>query len=441
VSGSQRGTAPIDRDEVLKVLTFSLGVGETMLESSVATSDVEDALRRLTAAYGLPRCEVSVTLNVITLCLLQPGEGPITLVKVVDIGEPRLDRIARLAHLSREVEAGRLDIDAAVRSAEEIRSRPQGLHRSVRLLALVVSAAAWVVFAGGGAVGAAAGAVGALVIELTIVPLSRTRVPVVFAGVLAAAVAVAAPFAFAWAGAPIVLGPAIIGGLYPLLPGGALVASVTDGLSGAPLSSMAKGLQAAVSATATAVGVLATLSLVAHLGISSDALASPTPQWVVGLTSAAAVAGLAVARSMPLEFVLPAAALAGAAWFVSRSIGDVASGLSLGVFVAAGVIGLGAQLLARLQGTSATVYTAVAVFVLVPGVRFYSSMVAFSQGDSSVGVDLLIEALGVSGSIAAGIALGVAIGRSVPAPRPAVRVWQRTRPTRLATTRIGSRRQ
>jgi hypothetical protein len=120
-----------------------------------------------------------------------------------------------------------------------------------------------------------------------------------------------------------VLGPAIIGGLYPLLPGGALVASVTDGLSGAPLSSMAKGLQAAVSATATAVGVLATLSLVAHLGISSEALASPTPPWVVGLTSAAAVAGLAVARSMPLEFVLPAAALAGAAWFTSRSIGDV----------------------------------------------------------------------------------------------------------------------
>ncbi len=425
---------------MLKILTFALAVGETMLESSVATSDVEDALRRLTAAYGLGRCEVSVTLNVITLCLLQQGAGPTTLVKVVDIGEPRLDHIARLAHLSREIEAGRLAIDDAVRAADEIRERPRGVRPSVRILALLVSVWAWVIFAGGGLVGAAAGALGALVIEAAVVPLSRTRVPTVFAGVLAAAVAVAAPSAFAWAGAPVVLGPAIIGGLYPLLPGGVLVASVTDGLSGAPLSSMAKALQAAISATATAVGVLVMLTLVGRLGITSEAVASPTPQWLVVLAGGIAVGGLAIARSMPLEFVLPTVGLGGAALLTSRSIGDVGTGLSLGVFVAAGLIGLGAQLAARLQATSATVYTSVAVFVLVPGVRFYRSMLAFSQGDSSVGVDLLIEALGVSASIAAGIALGVAVGRSVPAPRPAVRVWQRTRPTRLGGSTIGPRR-
>ncbi|MDQ2678026.1 MAG: threonine/serine exporter family protein, partial [Actinomycetota bacterium] len=193
MSEQQRRTAPTERDEVLKILTFALAVGETMLESSVATSDVEDALRRLTAAYGLGRCEVSVTLNVITLCLLQQGAGPTTLVKVVDIGEPRLDHIARLAHLSREIEAGRLAIDDAVRAADEIRERPRGVRPSVRILALLVSVWAWVIFAGGGLVGAAAGALGALVIEAAVVPLSRTRVPTVFAGVLAAAVAVAAP--------------------------------------------------------------------------------------------------------------------------------------------------------------------------------------------------------------------------------------------------------
>ncbi|MDQ2677416.1 MAG: threonine/serine exporter family protein, partial [Actinomycetota bacterium] len=179
---------------------------------------------------------------------------------------------------------------------------------------------------------------------------------------------------------------------------------------------------------------------VGRLGITSDAVASPTPQWLVVLAGGIAVGGLAIARSMPLEFVLPTVGLGCAALLTSRSIGDVGTGLSLGVFVAAGLIGLGAQLAARLQATSATVYTSVAVFVLVPGVRFYRSMLAFSQGDSSVGVDLLIEALGVSASIAAGIALGVAVGRSVPAPRPAVRVWQRTRPPRLGGSTIGPRR-
>ena len=37
----------------------------------------------------------------------------------------------------------------------------------------------------------------------------------------------------------------------------------------------------------------------------------------------------------------------------------------------------------------------------------------------------------------AGIALGVAVGRSVPAPRPAVRVWQRARPPRPVVRRAG----
>ncbi|MHB1138607.1 MAG: threonine/serine exporter family protein, partial [Microthrixaceae bacterium] len=221
------------------------------------------------------------------------------------------------------------------------------------------------------------------------------------------------------------------------LPGGALVASVTDGLSGAPLSSMAKGLQAAISATATAVGVLATLTVVARLGISSETLSTPTPPWLMAAASGLAVAALAVARSMPLDLVLPTAALAVAGWLTSHAIPDVGSGLSAGVFVAAVVIGLGAQVLARLRRTSATVHTSVAVFVLVPGVVFYRSMLAFSQGDSTTGVDLLINALGASGSIAAGIALGVAIGRSVPAPRPAVRVWQRTRTARPVVLRAG----
>lgn len=435
VAGAPATHGSMDRDDVLKVLTFSLSVGESMLESSVATSEVEDVLRRLTTTYGLGHCEVSVTLNVITLCLLQPAEGPITLVKVVDIGEPRLDRIARLSHLCHLVEEGRLDVDEAVRWAESARRTPVGVPRSVRLVALLVSVAAWVLFAGGGVLGAAAGAAGALVIELVVVPLSRTRVPVVFTGMIAAAVAVAAPSAMAWTGTPVLLGPAIIGGLYPLLPGGALVASVTDGLSGAPLSSMAKGLQAAISATATAVGVLATLALSARLEISSDAVAGPAPQWLGLVSGAVAVGALAVARSMPLAFVLPTSLLAAAAWFVSRTIGDASDEMPLGVFVAAGIIGLGAQVLARMQHTSATLYTSVSVFVLVPGVTFYASMLAFSQGASAGGVDLLIRALGISAAIAAGIAAGVAVGRSVPAPRPAVRIWQRARSTPAAPLR------
>ncbi len=418
------GQVAHDRDDVLKVLTFGLAVGESMLESSIATSDVEELLRRLTASFGLGHCEVSITLNVITMCLLHSTEGPITLVKVVDIGEPRLDRVIALEQLGRDVEAGRVDIEEATRQVGRLRTESTGVVRWVRLLALTVSVAAWVVFAGGGLVGAAAGLLGALVIELTVLPLARTKLPVVFVGMLAAFVAVSAPSVFAWLDAPIVLGPAIIGGLYPLLPGGLLVASVSDGLSGAPLSAMAKGLQAAVAATATAVGVLAALDLVARLGITSDAVAGPPPDWLVASSGAIAVAALGVARSMPTALVMSTAGLAAGSWAIARWAGDGAAGLSIGVLAAAGALGLGAQVAARLHRTPAVVFISVAVFVLVPGVTFYLSMLAFSQGNSSSGAELLIRSLGVAASIAAGVGLGSAIGRSVPEPRPRVRVWR-----------------
>lgn len=419
------GVWELQRDHVLKVMTFSLRVGEAMLESSVATSDVEDAVRRLTAAFGLGRCEVSVTLNVVTLSYLHPSlDTPVTLVRVVDLGEPRLDRLVGLDRLSRQVQDGDLDVDAAVRRVDEILATPEP-PRAWRFLAALASVGAWVVFAGGGLPGAAAGVVGAVAIELLAGPLRRSRVPAVFAMMLAAAIVVAAPSAAAWAGVPIVLAPAIIGGLYPLLPGGALVASVTDGLSGAPLSSMAKGLQAVVSATATAVGAIAALSLSDRLGISSDAIGVVPSRWLELGAAGVAVAGLGLARSMPMRHVLPAAAVAMAAWGTSELWVDPNPGISFSNFAAAVVIGLLSQVFARVQHTTPIVFTASAVFVLVPGFTFYSSMVAFAQADTDMGVELLIRALGISAAIAAGIALGVALARSVPAPRPPIAVWRR----------------
>lgn len=416
----------MQRDEVLKVMTFSLRVGEEMLESAVATSDVEDAIRRLTITFGLERCEVSVTLNVITLSYLHPSlDGPITLVKVIDFDDPRFDQLVALDQLTRQVQAGELDIDQATRALREIEHAGPAHPEWVTSVAALVSAAGWVVFAGGGLVGAAAGVLAALVIELVVRPVTRQRLPSYFVVSLSAVCAVSFPMAFAWGGLPIALTPAIVGGLYPLLPGGALVASVTDGLSGAPLSSMAKGLQATVSAAAIALGAFGVLTLSERLGITSDVVATPAPT-IVGLLSAAvAVGSFGVARSLPFRYV-PGTMLVAVVVFGANVIADDPDALlPFATFVAAIVLGLGGQLAARLQHTTATIHTATAVYVLVPGVLTYLSMLAFAQGDADAGLELLTRAVGVAGAIAAGVALGTAAGRSVRTPRPRVVLWRR----------------
>lgn len=417
----------MDRDQVLKAMTLSLRVGELMLESSVAASDVEDAMRRMATSLGLRHTEISVTLNVITLNHLHPSlDGPVTLIKVVDIDEPRLDRLAELEHLARRIEGQEVSIEEASRELDRLDESPTRYSRPVAFAAAVVSAAAWVVFAGGGLVGAAAAVLAALLVTGVVAPLARTRIPTVFATFLTTVVVVAVPHGFAWAGIPIALTPAVAGSLYPLLPGGALVASVTDGLSGAPLSALAKGLQATVVAVAIAAGALTTLGVADQLDITSDALPSPSPALAVGAAAGVAVAGLAVARSMPMRFVAPPAIVGMVAWTVVWFVAGELLHPTLATFTAAVVIGVGSQLVARLLRTTATLFTSTAVYVLVPGITFYLAMVAFAQGSSVMATDLVLDAVRTAGAIAAGIALGLALGRSMPAPRPRMLLWRRS---------------
>ena len=424
------------RDDALKVMTLGLRVGEVMLESSMAVSDVEDAVRRIMTALGLEGCEVSITLDVITLNYLHPSlDAPLTLMRVVRIGEPRLDRIVALEHLSRRMQAGELDLHAASQEIEHFDEVDTRYPRVVTTTGALVSVAAWVLFAGGGVMGAIAGVLAAVVIDVVLAPLGRTRVPAVFATFLSAVVVVTVPYLFAAADLAIALVPAVVGGLYPLLPGGALVASVTDGLSGAPISSLAKGLEAAIAAVAVALGTASALALASELEIVSTAQRPEVGSLLALATGGVAVAGLAVARSMPLRFVPTTAALAMAAWWLSTVLVGEDYERNLATFAAASVIGLGGQLLARLQRTTAIVHTTSAIYVLVPGFTFYVAMAAFAAGDSEAAVPVLIDALSRAAAIAAGVALGVAIGRSVPAPRPRVALWRRTSRRRAGAVR------
>jgi uncharacterized membrane protein YjjP (DUF1212 family) len=418
-------------DQTLKAMTCSLRAGQTMLESSVSVSEVTEVMLRLTRAFGLDRCEVSITLNTITMCNLPgPADEPFTMVKVVDIGDPRLDRLAAVESLTDQVERGELGLERAYLRLREIESAPVPYPAWATFVASLVSVAAWVVFAGGGAVAATSGVIGAVAIAAIVGRVSRSRMPQLVGTFIAAVVVVLIPNLVLGSGIEIALSAAVIGGLYPLLPGGALVASVTDGLSGAPLSGLAKGLQAAVAALVLGLGVALAQSIVDAFEITGDTTEVTIPAVGTMLAAGVAVCSLAVARGMPVTALVPTTLLAVGAWAVpylapSRGIGATAA-----TFAAAVVIGLGGQLVARLQRMPGTLYTTSAVYVLVPGTAIYLAMSGFAMGETDVAVEWLVVALRAATAIAAGIAVGVALGRSVPSPRPRVALWRRTRSDR-----------
>lgn len=401
-------------------------VGEAMLRSRVATSEVESAVRRLNHAFGFDRIEVSVTMSEITLSLFDPRlDAPMTVVKVIDIGEVRLDLLVEYESLIERVESGQADLDTTVGELQRMAVAPPIRPWWANSLFYLLTVAAWIVFVGGGLQGALAGVAGAVVMQAVVVPMSRARLPEAFATAASAALAVAAPATAAHLGVHIAITPAIVGGLFPLLPGGALVASVTDGLSGAPLSSIAKGLQAAVTGAAVALGALGALTLVDALEITSTADGTLTPRLVIGASAAVAVTTLALSRSMPLRLAPGTAITAVAAWSVISLMPPGVEGFPTGSFLAAVVVGASGQIIARIARTSASLYTTTAVYVLVPGFATYLAMAAFAAGNTDTGIELLVRAVTISGAIAAGVTLGVAVTRRVPVPRPAVGPWIR----------------
>ena len=374
-------------------------------------------LRRVLRARGLADCAVVVEMGTITLSW-QPAVGePITMVREVPVDEPHLHRLVLMQRLVGRIESGELEGDAAHAALAAAAVAPDPYHRNVVVAARLVSAAGWVVFSGGNWQSVLVGIAATAVVLPVVAMVSRARVPDVFATLAGAIIVVLLPYLVLWAGWEFPVGAAAVGGLYQFLPGRMLVASVNDGLSGAPVSALARGLQAVVLAVGVAVGVLATLRLAEALSI--DVPAIQAGRWgvvVTMLAAGAAVGALAVGRQVPPIAVLPVLGLGMVVWLLANDLTVTNQWTRpAAVGVAALLLGIGGQVLARLQRTVPTLYTGVAVLVLVPGTILYGAMLGFASGQTSVGGELTVQAVSISVAIAAGTTLGVAVGRAVPA--------------------------
>lgn len=395
-------------------LNFVADAGKLMLESSTSVSEVLDRLRRFLPTVGLEDCSMDATMSSLTLGYWVPGQAlPITVMREITVASPRLERLAGADELLGSVESGAIELDQAVDQLRTLASaHPTSLL--AKRLATVVSVVGWVVFVDG---------VDLLTLLVAIVAtgctfpidglVRRLRLPSIGATFLLATIVAAIPNLLAAAGVSLLVGPAVVGVLYPHLPGRAFVSSVIDGLSNAPLSSMSRGIQALATAGFLALGMLLGNRIGTGLGLNYEPDATSTPLIVSLIGAAIGVAGLSVAWSMPHRQVAPAAAISVGGWLIVSLFGDQVGGRAdWPVYaIAAGVVGVTAAVASELQGSSPSVYSGVAILPLAPGFILYTGMLAIAQGDNSTAVSALGDAGLISLAIAIGVALGVGFGR------------------------------
>jgi len=409
-------TSDLSLDTVLAI-NFVAEAGKQMLESSTSVSEVLDQLRRFLPAVGLDGAAVDASLSTLTLSYWKPGQSmPVTVMRIVEVAQPRLERLTGTLSLLERVERRQISLAEA---DERLRAlgRTVGIRQQIGRAALLVSVAGWVVFLNGLSVTSVLVALLATLLTFPVASVvNRLRLPRIAGTFVAAIVLAAIPNLLAAAGLSFVLSAAVVGGLFIYLPGRAFVSAVIDGLANAPISAMARAFEALVTAGALALGVVVGGQIGVGLGVELQVDTSATPLWLSIIGAAIGLLGLAVAWGMPHARVIPTVAIGAVGWLIVALATQGGDGIGwVAYFLAATLVGFAGVIVANLQGGSASVYTGVAILPLVPGFTLYQGMLALTQDTSAGASGKLSDAAVISLAIAGGVAVGLALGRNLQA--------------------------
>ncbi|MFJ8627053.1 threonine/serine exporter family protein [Kitasatospora sp. NPDC093550] len=409
------------------VLDLALLVGELLLASGEAAEDVEAAMLAVARAYRVHPCDPQVTFTRVAVSY-QPGPPEPPLTAECWVRRPAGD-YARLAAVFRLVTV----IAAGGVAVHDAHARLMAVHRGGRrypgwlfllccgLLAGVATllvggrtdARAWLVFASAVVAALAGDRLSALVARHDLPPFYRFAVAATPAAVIG--------ILLSFNGLHLRGSVVITGGLFALLPGWPMVAAAQDGLAGFYLTAAARLLEALYLMAGVVIGVMTVL----YVGVNNgaDLAAQDVPPVAVNpplQLVAAVLLTLTFAVLLNTEpATLPAVLLNSAAgWTTYGVLANAGVEPILATGLAAGLVGLSGQFMARYRGGPVLPHVTAALGPLLPGSVLYFGMLAFVRGRPEVG----LSGIGRAAAMAMALAVGVSLGRELarlflPGPR------------------------
>lgn len=253
-----------------KVLALCMDMGRALLENGGEIYRVQETMERVAAAYGAADVQVYVLTNE----LFASAGGVVRTMEMrqVRCGATHLGRVTALNALSRDIVAGKVPLEEAVKRLEEARNLPF-VGKPQRLLACAVGTAGFSILFGGTVLDGAAAFVAGLALQgfsfyLETHPVSKLIYNILSAALVALCSAALTQVLLAYGLAP-QLDKIIIGGIIPLVPGVALTSSIRDFAGGDYLSGTIRMIDALLVAASIAAGVGGVLMFLAWLpGVS-----------------------------------------------------------------------------------------------------------------------------------------------------------------------------
>ncbi|MFF7726504.1 threonine/serine exporter ThrE family protein [Streptomyces sp. NPDC008001] len=425
---------------VPRVLDLTLRIGELLLAGGEGAEDVEAAMFGVAHAYGLDRCEPTVTFTLLTVSY-QPSlvDDPLTAHRTVRRRGTDYTRLSAVFRLVHDITTRGLTLEEAYRRLAEIRRNRHpypgwGLTAASGLLAGAAS-----MLVGGGLVVFLAAAAGAMLGDRLAWLASGRGLPEFYQFVAAAMPPAAmgvALSALANHGYVHVQASAVItGGLFALIPGRALVAGVQDGLTGYYITAAARLLEVGYLIAGIVCGVLMVLYGGVHVGgatLNPEAALERVERPVIQIIAAMLLAfAFAVLLQQERHTVWVATLNGGIAWVVYGALADTVKLDAVpATAISAGLVGLFGQLLSRYRYASALPYVTAAIGPLLPGSAVYFALLNFAKNELNTGIASLTKAAALALAIAIGVNLGSEMARmflKVPGEAAGRRAAKRTR--------------
>ncbi|RLL68225.1 threonine/serine exporter family protein [Streptomyces sp. Z26] len=426
---------------VPRVLDLTLRIGELLLAGGEGAEDVEAAMFATAHAFGLDRCEPTVTFTLLSITH-QPSlvDDPVTLSRTVRRRGTDYTRLAGVFRLVTDITSGDLTLEESYRRLADMRRNRHPFSKGALSLASGLLSGAGSVLVGGDWMVFLLAAAGAILGDRLAWYFAGRGLPEFYQFVAAAmppaAIGAAVVLAESDVTGDLLAGAVITGGLYALIPGRALVAAVHDGLTGFYITAAARLLEAVYLIVGIVCGVLIVLYAAGELGARLDPEALHHQQRAEIQLFAAMLLALAFCVLLQQErhTVVLATLNGGVAWLVYGAMHDVGKlDPVAATFAAAGLVGLFGQLASRYQFASSLPYVTAAIGPLLPGSATYFGLLNIAQGNVGPGIENIARAIALALAIAIGVNLGGELARlfmktpGVETPLPGRRAAKRTR--------------
>lgn len=399
-----------DDSTVHFVLELAMRIGEVQMATGAGASDVTATILAVTAALGLPQCEVDVIYTSITVtCHRGTEKSPVTALRVVRGRSLDYSRLSGVEEIITKIIRGRMSAEEAYTELRRVSEAPHPYPRWVATVALGAMAASITVLIGGDALTAALAFVVSGFIDRVGRVLNRYRLPMfyqqVVGGLIAALVTMAAVSTdiAAFQQPDLVAAAAIT----VLLSGLGTVSAVQDAITGYNVTAAGRTMEVTLMSAGLITGVVLALQIALALGFPRTPMPTlPGPTALVlpllvlaGAGTAGFFALAAYSRARQLLLAAAAGAVATGVYATIRLFG---ADPVVATAIAATVVGFGGGVMSRRLRVTPLVVAVAGITPLLPGLSTYRGL-----------YELAVEPVGQFGTLMKAIAIGLALAAGV----------------------------